>query len=80
MPNFTLFELCVLANAVEKQRSLAKDEYVQRMQSLDRISRKLAQQIDSLKGEKHVEYRERGFYDDNRSLYDNFEEDVPHDE
>lgn len=62
--NFTLYELCVITNAIERQRSLAKDDYVQRMQELDRISRKLSYEIDSLKDVVHEELVERGFYED----------------
>lgn len=61
---FTLFELSVMANAIEHQRKLAKDEYVDRMTYLDRISEKLRRQIDSLEGVKAEELRERGFYEE----------------
>lgn len=64
MPNFSLYELSILANAVEKQRTIAKDEYVQRMNALDRIDQKLRREIDSLNGVIHEELRERGFYEE----------------
>ena len=64
MSNFSLFELSVMANAIERQRKLAEDEYVQRTNYLDRISRKIRQQIDSLEGTKSEELRERGFYEE----------------
>ena len=64
MPNFSLFELSVMANAIEHQRRLAKDEYIGRMNYLDRICDKIRQQIDSLEGTKADDLRERGFYDD----------------
>lgn len=63
MSNFTLYDLSILANAVEHERRIAKDDYVQRMATLDRISQKLRQEIDSLEGEKYDELRERGFYE-----------------
>lgn len=64
MSNFSLFELSVMANAIEHQRKLANDEYTQRMNYLDRISSKIRQQIESLEGAKHKELRERGFYEE----------------
>lgn len=64
MSNFSLFELSVMANAIEHQRKLAKDEYVDRMNYLDRISEKIRRQIDSLEGVKTDELRERGFYEE----------------
>ena len=64
MSNFSLFELSVMANAIEHQRKLAKDEYVDRMTYLDRISEKIRHQIDSLEGVKAEELRERGFYEE----------------
>ena len=64
MSNFSLFELSVVANAIEHQRKLAKDEYVDRMNYLDRISEKIRRQIDSLEGVKAEELRERGFYEE----------------
>lgn len=64
MNNFSLFELSVMANAIEHQRKLANDEYTQRMNYLDRISRKIRQQIDVLETSKSEELRERGFYEE----------------
>ena len=64
MPNFSLYELSIMANAVEHQRKLAMDDYVQRCNALDRISSKIRAQIDSLRGEKSEFLRERGYYDD----------------
>ena len=64
MNNFSLFELSVVANAIEHQRKLANDEYTQRMNYLDRISRKIRQQIDVLETNKSEELSERGFYEE----------------
>lgn len=64
MPNFSLYELSVMANAIEHQRKLATDEYVQRCNALDRISNKIRAQIDSLRSEKSEFLRERGYYDE----------------
>ena len=64
MSNFSLFELSVVANAIEHQRKLAKDEYVDHMTYLDRISEKIRRQIDSLEGVTAEELRERGFYEE----------------
>jgi hypothetical protein len=64
MNNFSLFELSVVANAIEHQCKLANDEYTQRMNYLDRISRKICQQIDVLETNKSEELSERGFYEE----------------
>ena len=64
MNNFSLFELSVMANAIEHQRKLASDEYTQRMNYLDRISHKIRQKIDALETNKSEELRERGFYEE----------------
>ena len=61
---FTLFELSVMANAVEHQRKLATDEYTDRMRYLDRISSKIRQQINDLETRKTEELSERGFCDE----------------
>lgn len=42
---FTLYELSVLANALERQRKRCTDEYTDRMAELDRISKKLRYMI-----------------------------------
>ena len=62
MNNFTLYDLSVMANAIEHQRKLAQDDYAQRMNHLDRISAKLRQQIDKLTTEKAEHLTERGFF------------------
>ena len=62
MNNFTLYDLSVMANAIEHQRKLAQDDYAQRMAHLDRISAKLRQQIDKLTTEKAEHLTERGFF------------------
>lgn len=64
MPNFTLYELSVLANAVQQQRSAVTEEYLSKVQPLDRIDKKLRQEIDSLKGVISEELTERGFFDE----------------
>lgn len=62
MNNFTLYELSTLANAIEKQRKMAQDDYAQQINHLDRISLKLRQQIDKLTEEKAEHLTERGFF------------------
>lgn len=62
MPNFTLYELSVLANAVQQQRSAVTEEYLSKVQPLDQIDKKLRQEIDSLKGVISEELVERGFF------------------
>ena len=62
MNNFTLYDLSVMANAIEHQRKLAQDDYAQHMNHLDRISLRLRQQIDKLTAEKAEHLTERGFF------------------
>ena len=80
MNNFSLFELSVVANAIEHQRKLANDEYTQRMNYLDRISRKIRQQIDVLENSKSEELRERGFFgeplDDYKPLFSGYAQEA----
>lgn len=64
MQDFTLYDLSMLANAVEHQRKLANDEYAARMNSLDRLSGKIRARIDVLETSKTEELRERGFYEE----------------
>lgn len=81
MNNFTLYDLSVMANAIEHQRKLAQDDYAQRMNHLDRISGKIRQQIESLEGTKHEELRERGFFgeplDDYKPLFSSYAQEEP---
>jgi hypothetical protein len=62
MSNFTLYELSTIANAIERQRKAAADDYAQQMNHLDRISLKLRQQIDKLVEDKAEHLTERGFF------------------
>ena len=55
----TLYDLSVLANAVERQRKRVTDEYVDKVNDLDRISAKLRRMIDALQSEIGDELRER---------------------
>lgn len=55
----TLYDLSVLTNAVERQRKRVTDEYVDKVNDLDRISAKLRQMIDALQSEIGDELRER---------------------
>ena len=61
---FTLFDLSVIANAIEHQRKLATDEYNARMQYLDRISRKVRQKIDTMEANKSEHLSEKGFFEE----------------
>ena len=80
MNNFSLFELSVVANAIEHQRKLANDEYTQRMNYLDRISHKIRQQIDVLENSKSEELSERGFFgepiDDYKPLFGGYAQEA----
>ena len=64
MNNFTLFDLSVMANAIEQQRKKVTQEYGDRMQALDRISVKIRNQIDVLEQKKRDELAERSFFDE----------------
>lgn len=55
----TLYDLSVLTNAVERQRKRVTDEYVDKVNDLDRISAKLRRMIDALQSEIGDELRER---------------------
>ena len=55
----TLYDLSVLANAVERQRKRVTDEYVDKVNDLDRICAKLRRMIDALQSEIGDELRER---------------------
>lgn len=63
MKKFTLYELSVIANAIEHQRQVAVDEYMQRYKSLNLISDKLRQAMDALREEERQEYAERNAFD-----------------
>ena len=63
---FTLFDLSVIANAIEHQRKLATDEYHNRMQYLDRISQKVRQRIDAMEANKAEHLSEKGFFEEER--------------
>lgn len=64
MNNFTLFDLSVMANAIEQQRKKVTQEYGDRMQALDRIFVKIRNQIDVLEQKKRDELAERSFFDE----------------
>ena len=64
MNSFTLYDLSVLANAVEQQRKKVIQEYEDKMKGLDRISVKIRNQIDALNDKKCAELSERDFFNE----------------
>lgn len=64
MNSFTLYDLSVLANAVEQQRNKVTQEYEDKMKGLDRISDKIRNQIDALNDKKRAELSERDFFNE----------------
>ena len=64
MDKFSLYELSIMINAIERQRRSAMDEYVDKMNALDGICRKLRLRIDAVQEKKTEELAERGFFED----------------
>lgn len=65
MDNFSYFDLCVMATAIDYQRKLAREDYEERMKQLDRITEKIRQRLDDLSSDKAECLSERGFFDNN---------------
>ena len=64
MNSFTLYDLSVLAHAVDQQRKKAMQEYKDRMEALDRLSDKIRNHIDTLNNSKCAELHERDFFNE----------------
>lgn len=74
MSNFTLYDLSMLALAIERQKKAAKAEYEERVAALDRLSAKLQREVDAVQSAKSAELEERGFFDDLRETIKDCEE------
>ena len=64
MNRFTLYELSIMTNAIERQRQSVVTEYTDKMNALEGISRKLRVHIDALQRKKTEELEERGFFEE----------------
>lgn len=61
-PKFNLYDLATLAVAIDHQREVARSEYLDRLNHLDKLSRMVRQYVDAYTEEKGEELEERGFF------------------